>query len=220
MAVIAQVFQDNIFQSNTFQGEWGGVAFQKNIFQNNVFDVPTTVTKIINESLNNIETAVRTGELVRLANESVSVQQFRIRLRALVKFVIETNQLSETLKNTRGLMRLANESLESDENILKYQSIIRKLSETSQVSDSRISLRGIKRVISNTLNIGEAKTRVKTIVKTIGEMVTIGLGAFQSNVYQNNVFGSAISEVTKVLGRVKTVSETSQVIPGFVPQLT
>ena len=84
MAVIAQVFQDNVFQNNAFQGEWGGVTFQKNVFQNNIFDVPLTVTKIVNESLNNTETAVTTRELLRLVNESVSVQQFRIRLRALV----------------------------------------------------------------------------------------------------------------------------------------
>ena len=217
MAVVAQVFQDNVFQNNAFQGEWGGVTFQKNVFQNNVFDVPLTVTKIVNESLNNTETAVTTRELLRLVNESVSVQQFRIRLRALVKFVIETNQVSETVKNTRGLMRLANESIESDENLLRYQSIIRNLAETSQVSDSRLSLRGIKRIISNTLNIGEARTRVKSIVKTVSDMITIGLSAFQSNVYQNNVFGSAISEVTKVLGRVKTVTETSQLSETKTP---
>ena len=67
MAKVSQVFQDNIFQTNSFQGEWGDVVFQKNVFQNNVFDVPTTVKKIINESLSVSETQVRTRELIRLA---------------------------------------------------------------------------------------------------------------------------------------------------------
>ena len=63
MAKVSQVFQvDSAFQNNVFQKAWGGIVFQKNVFQNNVFDVPTTVKKIITESLSIADTHVRTSE--------------------------------------------------------------------------------------------------------------------------------------------------------------
>ena len=84
MAKVSQVFQvDSAFQSNVFQKAWGLVAFQKNVFQNNVFDVPQTINKILNESLSISETQVKTRELIRLTNESISIQTFRLRLRAV-----------------------------------------------------------------------------------------------------------------------------------------
>ena len=55
MAVIAQVFQSNVFQNSVYQQGYGSPVFQKNVFQNNVFDVPTTVIKVINETINQEE---------------------------------------------------------------------------------------------------------------------------------------------------------------------
>ena len=87
MAKVGQVFQANVFQTNSFQGEWGAPAFQKNVFQNNVYDVPTTIKKIVTEALSVAETQVRTRELLRLVNDSVTVEQFKTRIRSLVYHV-------------------------------------------------------------------------------------------------------------------------------------
>lgn len=134
MAKVGQVFQvDGAFQNNVFQKAWGSVTFQKNVFQNNVFDVPTTVKKIITESLSIADTQVRTGELIRLTNESVSIQTFRLRLRALVYHVIETSQIADSEVKKRGLIKLFNESLNTAENITRYRAIIRQLAETISV---------------------------------------------------------------------------------------
>ena len=150
MAKVGQLFQDT-FQTNVFQKAWGGIVFQKNVFQNNVFDVPTTIKKIITESLSISETQAKTRELIRLTNESVSIQTFRLRLRALVYHVVESSSIAETQVKKRGIIKLFNESLNNSENILRYRAIIRQLAETSQVSETRVRLRGIKRLVAETV---------------------------------------------------------------------
>ena len=103
MAKINPVFQSSVFQDNAFQDEvWGGYVFQRsvfqgkkrgflfqeNVFQDNAFaqtttvdspfDVVPVILKIINESISLAETDKRTRGLIRLANESVTIEVFRV----------------------------------------------------------------------------------------------------------------------------------------------
>ena len=80
--------------------------------------------KVINESLSVAETQVRTRELIRLANESVSIQTFRVKLRALVYHVVESSSIADTEVKKRGLIKAFNESLNNAENMLRYRAII------------------------------------------------------------------------------------------------
>ena len=104
MAKVRPVFQETAFQSTAFQDQaWGQAAFQTDVFQgviknhrlfqanifqddsftnqkftmSAVFDTLAILIKIINETVQSAEDKTKLRGLVKLANDSISVQSFR-----------------------------------------------------------------------------------------------------------------------------------------------
>jgi hypothetical protein len=135
------------FRTAYFSKLWGSPAFQKNVFQNNVFDVPTTVIKVINETINTVESKAKLQSLIRSLDETVSIQSFRSRLRVILKLVSDNVQTTEQRIVLRGLSRALNETVNTQESMEQYMTILRSLLETEQTSESKVRRLSIKRII-------------------------------------------------------------------------
>ena len=97
--------------------------------------------------------------MLKVQNESVSIQTFREKLRAIKRVISETVNYAETIIRIRGIGRIINNTIQLSTTSFTASGFIRFYSESISVSENITRVRGLFRVINNTVQTSETLRR-------------------------------------------------------------
>jgi uncharacterized protein YjeT (DUF2065 family) len=181
-----------------------------------------SLIKIINETLQFSEGALRPRVMLRIRNETVQLNEGILRPRAMFRLVPENVQLGENTLRIRGLVRFISETLGISENVARLKSMVRAIDETLQISEVVLKFRGIIRTINETLNISEGIVRLRGLIRTIDETLNVSEGILRFRTLLR-IIGETLQIVESEFRSsklVKVVNETVNVVEGIVKKLT
>ena len=106
--------------------------------------------------------------LIRLINESVSVQSFRERLRTIIKAVGESMNIAESIFKFKHIIPKINEGISLATSFYFPMGKVYVVINNMSIGEIRLRVRSLKRMINNTVNIAEtlASNLQEGLVKT------------------------------------------------------
>ena len=107
----------------------------------------------------------------RLINESVSIQTFREKLRAIRRIISESVQYGESLR--MSWTRAFTESIQVVETQVHLSAMLRRIAESVSVSETRLRVRGMLRIINNSLSVSESIIRLRGIFRIINNTLSV-----------------------------------------------
>ena len=208
MAEVQAVFQSNIFQSDITQGKWGRFTFQKNIFQG-AYEKDTYQSNVYQDdvfsSIGNITKVFDASELIlKILNESISVQTFREKLRSLIKQINET--ISIGLTGFQSNIYQINVFGSAIKDAYAPLGAVQLVPENIQLSETVSRIKNIKRIINNTINILKSHTSLRSLKRTVSENISIQTFRIKNSQIIKNI--SDTLNISEGLVRLKSITHT------------
>jgi len=168
--------------------------------------------KVANETLQINESTIRLGNSTRLKNETVQINEGTIRLGNSTRLKNETVQVNEGILRKLVSNRIIAETLNWGENILRKLDSIRIISETIQFTEDLIRKCVSTRITNESISINEGILKFTGIFKLVNETVQWG-----EDILRKLVSIRIISETIqwgedklRKLNSIRIISETIQ----------
>jgi hypothetical protein len=165
--------------------------------------------------------------IVKLFNESLSVQAFSGNAQTMFRVINESVQTGETFILIRGLITNIVESITvgrhrifqgifQGNGVFHYGSETEKTMTLSRIFNESVSVqvfrgtaRSMFRIINETVNMSSLVSLIRGRLKSINESVQIGLDIFQNGVYQIGVY--RVGEALRAIGITRQLDESISV---------
>lgn len=179
--------------------------------------------KIIDEIVNIYE--IR--KIPKIINETLQVVESKLNIRGLVRILSESISFIESVIYQKGMKKIIDEAIQLMEGRLRAIQFRRIVSETLQAIESSLPAKAMKRIINETINLVESIVRRLGLKRIINESLSIAENIVKKLTYMGGQLIKVISEAVqlvetrlRIITLRRIINETVQFVEDKIKTLT